>query len=168
VIFWTTEHGPGRMFYPDAGYTPFRGTTKGNGAVREAIGPPPLLGAREDRCRRQNTNILGGFDLDGPLPSLQGCPLPNRRPARGRTDQTFDSYEHVSGVAGQRSVERKSWFSSPRANSTSQCGRVNINKAVFNLRVTMANDWSPWRGLQPSLEGGRELCRGGCPSLFLT
>ncbi len=57
-VFWTTDNGAWQDVYPDAGYTPFRGT---KGTVREggnrvpaiAWGPGIKAGSRNSRYRRR-------------------------------------------------------------------------------------------------------------------
>jgi arylsulfatase len=74
-VFWTTDNGAWQDVYPDAGYTPFRGT---KGTVREggnrvpsiAWGPGIKPGSR-------NYDIVGGAGLHGHIRS------PRRREATG-------------------------------------------------------------------------------------
>ena len=54
LVFYTTDNGAWQDVYPDAGYTPFRGT---KGTVREGGNRVPAirLDARQDRGRRRRT-----------------------------------------------------------------------------------------------------------------
>ena len=52
LVFYTTDNGAWQDVYPDAGYTPFRGT-KGTAARRRQPRSRHRLDARQDRGRRQ-------------------------------------------------------------------------------------------------------------------
>jgi len=61
LVFWTTDNGAWQDVYPDAGYTPFRGT-KGT-CARAATAFRPSLDARKIKGGSKNHDIVGGLDL---------------------------------------------------------------------------------------------------------
>ncbi|HEX7080255.1 MAG TPA: arylsulfatase [Gammaproteobacteria bacterium] len=129
-VFWTTDNGAWQDVYPDAGYTPFRGT---KGTVREggnrvpsiAWGPGIKAGSR-------NADILGGLDYMATFASLTGVKLPEN----DREDKPiiFDSYDMSPVLFGTGKSERKSWFYFTENELTPGAARVGNYKAVFNLR----------------------------------
>jgi arylsulfatase len=129
-VFWTTDNGAWQDVYPDAGYTPFRGT---KGTVREggnrvpsiAWGPGIKAGSR-------NSDILGGLDYMATFASLAGVKLPKND--REGKPIVFDSYDMSPVLFGTGKSERKSWFYFTEDELTPGAARVGHYKAVFNLR----------------------------------
>jgi arylsulfatase A-like enzyme len=69
-VFWTTDNGAWQDVYPDAGYTPFRGTKS---AVREGGNRVPSIAWGPGiKPRSRNSEMLGGLDYMGT--SLAPCP----------------------------------------------------------------------------------------------
>src|SRR3546814_20994349 len=62
LVFYTTDNGAWQDVYPDAGYTPFRGT---KGTVREGGNRVPAIAWMPGRieAKSKNHDILGGLDL---------------------------------------------------------------------------------------------------------
>jgi arylsulfatase A-like enzyme len=129
-VFWTTDNGAWQDVYPDAGYTPFRGT---KGTVREggnrvpsiAWGPGIKAGSR-------NCDIVGGLDYMATFASLAGVKLPEKD--REGVPTVFDSYDMSPILFGAGKSERKSWFFFTENELTPGAVRVGHYKAVFNLR----------------------------------
>ncbi|QRY50196.1 arylsulfatase [Mycolicibacterium septicum] len=129
-VFWTTDNGAWQDVYPDAGYTPFRGT---KGTVREggnrvpaiAWGPGIKAGVR-------NSDIVGGLDFMATFAALAGAQLPEKD--REGEPTVFDSYDMSPVLFGEGKSERKSWFYFSENELTPGAVRVGHYKAVFNLR----------------------------------
>jgi arylsulfatase A-like enzyme len=129
-IFWTTDNGAWQDVYPDAGYTPFRGT---KGTVREggnrvpaiAMGPGIKEGSR-------NYDVVGGLDFMATFASLAGIKLPEND--REGKPIIFDSYDMSPILFGTGKSARKSWFYFTENELTPGAVRVGNYKAVFNLR----------------------------------
>jgi arylsulfatase A-like enzyme len=106
-VFWTTDNGAWQDVYPDAGYTPFRGT---KGTVREGGNRVPAL-ARGPRIKAgsKNSDIVGGLDFMATFASLAGLKLPEND--RAGQPIIFDSYDMspiLFGCNGKSA--RKNWF----------------------------------------------------------
>jgi len=129
-VFWTTDNGAWQDVYPDAGYTPFRGT---KGTVREggnrvpaiAWGPGIKPGSR-------NYDICGGLDLMATFAALGDVKLPEND--REGKPIIFDSYDMSPLLFGNGKWTRKSWFYFTEDELTPGALRVNNYKFVFNLR----------------------------------
>ena len=139
-VFWTTDNGAWQDVYPDAGYTPFRGT---KGTVREggnrvpsiAWGPGIKAGSR-------NYDIVGGLDYMATFSALAGVKLPEKD--REGKPIIFDSYDMSPILFGKGPSARKSWFYFTENELTPGAVRVGNYKAVFNLR---GDDGAPTGGL---------------------
>jgi len=129
-VFWTTDNGAWQDVYPDAGYTPFRGT---KGTVREggnrvpsiAWGPGIKAGSR-------NYDIVGGLDYMATFAALAGVKLPDKD--REGKPIIFDSYDMSPVLFGKGTSARKAWFYFTENELTPGAVRVGNYKAVFNLR----------------------------------
>jgi len=129
-VFWTTDNGAWQDVYPDAGYTPFRGT---KGTVREggnrvpaiAWGPGIKPGSR-------NYDICGGLDLMATFAALGDVKLPEND--REGKPIILDSYDMSPLLFGNGKWTRKSWFYFTEDELTPGALRVNNYKFVFNLR----------------------------------
>ena len=89
-VFWTTDNGAWQDVYPDAGYTPFRGT---KGTVREGGNRVPAIAwGPEDQGREpKNHDIVGGLDYMATFAALAGVKLPEND--REGKPIIFDSYD---------------------------------------------------------------------------
>jgi arylsulfatase A-like enzyme len=129
-IFWTTDNGAWQDVYPDAGYTPFRGT---KGTVREggnrvpsiAMGPGIQPGSR-------NFDIIGGLDYMATFASLAGIKLPEKD--REGQPIIFDSYDMTPVLFATGPDPRTEWFYFTENELSPGAARVGQFKAVFNLR----------------------------------
>jgi len=73
-IFWSTDNGAWQDVYPDAGYTPFRGT---KGTVREGGSRVPALAMGPGIKPGSKTHeMVGGLDYMATFASLAGIKLP--------------------------------------------------------------------------------------------
>jgi arylsulfatase A-like enzyme len=129
-VFWTTDNGAWQDVYPDAGYTPFRGT---KGTVREggnrvpsiAWGPGIKAGSR-------SADLVGGLDYMATFAALAGVKLPEND--REGKPIIFDSYDMSPVLFGTGKSARKAWFYFTENELTPGAARVGHYKAVFNLR----------------------------------
>jgi arylsulfatase A-like enzyme len=130
-VFWTTDNGAWQDVYPDAGYTPFRGT---KGTVREGGNRVPAIAWWPGKIAAgvKNHDIVGGLDLMATFANLAGVSLPSND--REGQPIIFDSYDMSPVLFGTGKCERKSWFYFTENELTPGAVRVNNYKAVFNLR----------------------------------
>jgi arylsulfatase len=129
-VFWTTDNGAWQDVYPDAGYTPFRGT---KGTVREGGNRVPSMawGPRIKHGSR-NFDIVGGLDYMATFAALAGVKLPDKD--REGKPIIFDSYDMSPILFGTGKSARSSWFYFTENELTPGAARVGNYKAVFNLR----------------------------------
>lgn len=129
-VFWTTDNGAWQDVYPDAGYTPFRGT---KGTCREGGNRVPSLAWGPGiKGGQRNSDIVGGLDYMATFASLAGVKLPEND--REGQPIIFDSYDMSPVLFGTGKSERKSWFYFTENELTPGAARVGNYKAVFNLR----------------------------------
>ena len=133
LVFYTTDNGAWQDVYPDAGYTPFRGT---KGTVREGGNRVPAIawmpgkieaGVEEPRHRRRPRP-------DGDL--RRGRPA-SKLPENDREGKPiiFDSYDMSPVLFGTgKSRAQRPGSTSPRTSCRPGAARVGNYKAVFNLR----------------------------------
>ena len=139
-VFWTTDNGAWQDVYPDAGYTPFRGT---KGTVREggnrvpsiAWGPGIKAGSR-------NYDICGGLDFMATFAALGSVKLPEND-VEGKPT-IFDSYDMSPLLFGTGAWARNTWFYFTEDELSPGAVRVGNYKFVFNLR---GDDGAPTGGL---------------------
>jgi arylsulfatase len=131
LVFYTVDNGAWQDVYPDAGYTPFRGT---KGTVREGGSRVPTMarwpghiagGSRSD-------DILGGLDLMATFAAVAGEKLPEND--RDGQPIVFDSYDMTPVLTGSGPSERKSWFYFTEDELSPGAARVGNYKYVYNLR----------------------------------
>ena len=107
VVFFTTDNGAWQDVYPDAGYTPFRGT---KGTVREGGNRVPAFVRWPGKVapHSKSDDILGGLDLMATFASIAGVELPKND--REGQPIIFDSYDMSPVWLGTGTSERKDWF----------------------------------------------------------
>jgi arylsulfatase A-like enzyme len=131
LVFYTTDNGAWQDVYPDAGYTPFRGT---KGTVREGGNRVPAIAwmPGEIKAGSKSHDILGGLDLMATFTAVAGVTLP----ANDREGKPiiFDSYDMSPVLFGTGKSQRKAWFYFTEDELTPGAARVGNYKAVFNLR----------------------------------
>jgi len=129
-IFWTTDNGAWQDVYPDAGYTPFRGT---KGTVREGGNRVPSIAWGPGiKAGTKNSDIVGGLDYMATFAKLASVSLPEND--REGKPIIFDSNDMSPVLFGTGKSERKSWFYFTENELTPGAARVGNYKAVFNLR----------------------------------
>ena len=129
-IFWTTDNGAWQDVYPDAGYTPFRGT---KGTVREGGNRVPSIAwGPKIKAGSRNYDIVGGLDYMATFAALAGAKLPEKD--REGQPIIFDSYDMSPVLFGTGKSARESWFYFTENELSPGAARVGNYKAVFNLR----------------------------------
>jgi len=129
-VFWTTDNGAWQDVYPDAGYTPFRGT---KGTVREGGSRVPAIAWGPNiKPGSRNYDIVGGLDFMATFAALAGIKLPEND--RAGQPIIFDSYDMSPVLFGTGKSARKSWFYFTEDELSPGAARVGNYKAVFNLR----------------------------------
>ena len=130
-VFYTTDNGAWQDVYPDAGYTPFRGT---KGTVREGGNRVPAIAWMPGKIKAgtKNHDILGGLDLMATFASVAGVKLPEND--RENKPIIFDSYDMSPVLFGTGKSARNSWFYFTENELSPGAARVGNYKAVFNLR----------------------------------
>jgi arylsulfatase len=141
LVFYTTDNGAWQDVYPDAGYTPFRGT---KGTVREGGNRVPAIAVWPGKIKpgTKNHDILGGLDLMATFAAVAGVKLPEKD--REGQPIIFDSYDMSPVLLGTGKCERKSWFYFTENELSPGAVRAGNYKAVFNLR---GDDGQPTGGL---------------------
>jgi len=131
LVFYTTDNGAWQDVYPDAGYTPFRGT---KGTVREGGNRVPAIAVWPGKIKpgSRNHDILGGLDLMATFASVAGIKLPEKD--REGQPIIFDSCDMSPVLFGTGKSARKAWFYFTENELTPGAARVGNYKAVFNLR----------------------------------
>ena len=131
LVFYTVDNGAWQDVYPDAGYTPFRGT---KGTVREGGNLVPSMVRFPGKVppNSKSDDIMGGLDLMASFPALAGVPLPTND--RDGQPIVFDSYDVTPVWFGKGEDPRKAWFYFTEDELTPGAVRVGAFKYVFNLR----------------------------------
>ncbi len=131
LVFYTTDNGAWQDVYPDAGYTPFRGT---KGTVREGGNRVPAIAVWPGKIKAgvRNHDIVGGLDLMATFASVAGIKLPEKD--REGQPIIFDSYDISPVLFGTGKDPRTTWFYFTENELTPGAVRAGHYKAVFNLR----------------------------------
>lgn len=131
IVFYTTDNGAWQDVYPDAGYTPFRGT---KGTLREGGNRVPAIAWMPGKIKAntKNHDILGGLDLMATFAAIAGIKLPEND--REGKPIIFDSYDMSPVFFGTGKCARNSWFYFTEDELTPGAASVGNYKAVFNLR----------------------------------
>ncbi|MDF7799662.1 arylsulfatase [Pontiellaceae bacterium B1224] len=131
LVFYTTDNGAWQDVYPDAGYTPFRGT---KGTVREGGNRVPAIALWPGKIKpgMKNHDILGGLDLMATFASVAGLELPKKD--REGEPIIFDSYDMTPVLTGTGESGRNTWFYFTENELTPGAARMGNYKALFNLR----------------------------------
>ncbi|MDH4983002.1 arylsulfatase [Hyphomicrobium sp. D-2] len=131
LVFYTVDNGAWQDVYPDAGYTPFRGT---KGTVREGGNRVPTMARWPGKVKpgTVNNDILGGLDLMATFAALGGVPLPEND--REGKPIIFDSFDMTPALLGTGKSKRDSWFFFTEDELSPGAVRVDNFKYVFNLR----------------------------------
>jgi arylsulfatase len=131
LVFYTTDNGAWQDVYPDAGYTPLRGT---KGTLREGGNRVPAIAWMPGRIapNSRNHEIVGGLDLMATFASVGGVRLPTQD--RAGQPIMFDSFDISPVMFGTGPSPRKAWFYFTENELSPGAARVGNYKAVFNLR----------------------------------
>jgi len=131
LVFYTTDNGAWQDVYPDAGYTPFRGT---KGTVREGGNRVPAIAWMPGKIAAgsKNHEIVGGLDLMATFASVGSVRLPTQDRAGQPT--MFDSFDISPVLFGRGPSPRTEWFYFTENELSPGAARVGNYKAVFNLR----------------------------------
>ncbi|MCU6616949.1 arylsulfatase [Achromobacter mucicolens] len=131
LVFYTTDNGAWQDVYPDAGYTPLRGT---KGTVREGGNRVPAIAWMPGKIAAgvKDHSLVGGLDLMATFAAVAGVKLPTN----DREDKPiiFDSYDMSPVLFGTGKCDRKAWFYFTENELSPGAVRVANYKAVFNLR----------------------------------
>jgi arylsulfatase A-like enzyme len=130
-VFYTTDNGAWQDVYPDAGYTPFRGT---KGTVCEGGNRVPAMAWWPGKIKAgvKNHDMLGGLDLMATFAAVAGVNLPEND--REGKPIIFDSYDMSPVLFGTGKSARNAWFYFTEDELSPGAARVGNYKAVFNLR----------------------------------
>ncbi|SAL55703.1 arylsulfatase [Caballeronia humi] len=131
LVIFTTDNGAWQDVYPDAGYTPFRGT---KGTDREGGTRAPAIAWWPGKIapNTRNFDIVGGLDLMATFAKVAGVALPKND--REGKPIIFDSYDMTPILFGTGKSERTAWFYFTENELTPGAVRLGHYKAVFNLR----------------------------------
>ena len=125
LVFWTTDNGAWQDVYPDAGYTPFRGT---KGTVREGGNRVPAIAWMPGKIKAgsKNYDIVGGLDLMATFAAVAGVTLPDQR-SGGQADASS-----TATTCGRSCSAR----ASPRAPPGSTSPRMSSRRGLSVLATT--------------------------------
>lgn len=131
LVFYTTDNGAWQDVYPDAGYTPFRGT---KGTVREGGSRVPAIAVFPGKIEAgsESHDIVGGLDMMATFASVAGVELP--KVDREGVPIIFDSYDMSPLLFGKGKCARQNWFYFTENELSPGAARVGNYKAVWNLR----------------------------------
>ena len=132
LVFWTTDNGAWQDVYPDAGYTPFRGT---KGTDREGGNRVPAIAWMPGKIKAdiKNYDIVGGLDFMATFSALAGIKLPDKD-LEGKP-MIFDSYDISPVLFGTGPDPRETWDYFTENELLPGAVRWHNYKFVFNLRV---------------------------------
>ncbi len=131
IVIYTVDNGAWQDVFPDAGYTPFRGS---KGTDREAGSRVPAIAWWPNHIKAGSTNhdIVGGLDLMATFASLAGVELPKKD--KDSVPMVFDSYDMSNILFDEGKPLRDNWFYFTEQELSPGAVRVGRFKAVFNLR----------------------------------
>ena len=131
LVFYTTDNGAWQDVYPDAGYTPFRGT---KGTLREGGNRVPAIAVWPGKIAAdvKNHDVVGGLDFMATFASVAGIKLPDKD--REGQPIIFDSFDISPVLFGTGPDPRKDWFYFTENELSPGAFRWNNYKFVFNLR----------------------------------
>ena len=132
LVVFTTDNGAWQDVYPDAGYTPFRGT---KGTVREGGSRVPAIAVWPGHipAGAKNHEVVGGTDWMATFASVGGAKLPTAD--RDGKPTMFDSFDLTPMLTGQvKESPRKNWFYFTENELSPGAIRIGHLKMTFNLR----------------------------------
>ena len=146
LVFYTTDNGAWQDVYPDAGYTPLRGT---KGTLREGGNRVPAIAWMPGKiaANSKNHDITGGLDLMATFASVGGVKLPENDRAKpaDHLRQLRHVAEHVRhGQDGaQRPGSTSPKTSCPRARSATATTSSCSTSAATTAPRPAASRWTP-------------------------
>jgi arylsulfatase len=131
LVFFTTDNGAWQDVYPDAGYTPFRGT---KGTDREGGNRVPAIAIWPGKIAPdvRNHDLIGGLDFMATFASIAGVPLPTKD-VEGQPI-IFDSYNMMPVLTGSGPDPREEWYYFTENELMPGAFRWHQFKFQFNLR----------------------------------
>ncbi len=131
LVFWTTDNGAWQDVYPDAGYTPFRGT---KGTDREGGNRVPAIAWMPGKIKANSKNydIVGGLDFMATFSALAGIKLP-ANDLEGKPE-VFDSYDISPVLFGTGPDPRETWCYFTENELLPGAVRYHNYKFLFNIR----------------------------------
>ena len=107
LVVWTTDNGAWQDVYPDAGYTPFRGT---KGTDREGGNRVPAIAWMPGKIKgdARNYDIAGGLDFMATFSALGWRKLPEKD-LEGQPI-IFDSFDISPVLFGTGPDPRETWY----------------------------------------------------------
>ena len=160
LVFYTTDNGAWQDVYPDAGYTPFRGT---KGTVREGGNRVPAIAVWPGKTKpgSKNHEIIGGLDLMATFASAARVPLPTN----DREDKPiiFDSYRHDAGADRHGQVAAHTSGSiSPRTSCRPAPPASATTRPCSTCAATTARRPAVWRSIPTSAGRARRSTSPRC------
>ena len=131
LVFYTVDNGAWQDVYPDAGYTPFRGT-KGTDREGGSLVPAIAWWPGTIPARQETHSIAGGLDLMATFASVAGIDLPKND--RDGKPIIFDSIDLMPLLTGEKDSVRDQWFYFTEDELSPGAIRLGRWKAQFNLR----------------------------------
>ncbi len=159
LVVWTTDNGAWQDVYPDAGYTPFRGT---KGTDREGGSRVPAIAWWPGKIKEHSRNhdIVGGLDLMATFASVAGIKLPTKD--RAGQPIIFDSYDISPVLFGTGKDPRTSWFYFTENELTrGRRASVTIRRCLTCAAIT-ARKPAAWRWIPTSAGKGRSRMSQRC------
>ncbi|TYA58907.1 arylsulfatase [Formosa maritima] len=131
IVVYTVDNGAWQDVYPDAGYTPFRGS-KGTDREGGSLVPALAWWPGQIKAGSDNHDIVGGLDFMATFASLAGVELPTKD--REGVPMVFDSYDMSNILFDEGKPLRRKWFYFTESELSPGAVRVDRWKAVFNTR----------------------------------
>lgn len=131
IVVYTVDNGAWQDVYPDAGYTPFRGS-KGTDREGGSLVPALAWWPGQIKAGTDNHDIVGGLDYMATFASLAGVELPTKD--REGVPMVFDSYDMSNILFDEGEPLRRKWFYFTESELSPGAVRVDRWKAVFNTR----------------------------------
>ncbi len=144
LVIWTTDNGAWQDVYPDAGYTPFRGT---KGTDREGGNRVPAIAWMPGKIKAgsRNYDIVGGLDFMATFSALAGIQAARKGSRRSADD--LRQLRHVTGAFrhGQEPA-RNLVTTSPRTNfcPAPSAGTITSSCSTFAAMTVRRLAVWPW------------------------
>ena len=161
LVFYTTDNGAWQDVYPDAGYTPFRGT---KGTVREGGNRVPAIAVWPGKIKpgSKNHEIVGGLDLMATFASVAGVKLPEND--REGKPIIFDSYDMTPVLSGTGKSPRTTWFyftENELSPGAVRCQQLQVRRST--CAATTARRPAAWPSTPISAGRARKSMSPPCP-----